>query len=436
MATASWVRVTAGPRRALPCGGRLAVAVRDQAGDPARAARLFEAPGAEPAPRPRGPAAAAAGEGFYTIGSAGHESNAAVALALRPTDPALLHYRSGGFYCARAAQVAGHDPVARRAARPRPPRADDPISGGRHKVFGHAGPARHPADLDDRLPPAARGRPRLRARTARARLGVADAVAGRRRRGGQLRRRLGQPLHGGRRAQRGGHAVAPGLAVPLLFVCEDNGIGITVPHARRAGSRRRCRRRPRLRLPARPTARDPPRRSPPPREAADRVRAHAAARRCCTCGPCGSWATPAPTPSSAYRSAARLAADLARDPLLGTARRWSTPAGRPGPVLARYDAARAARSGRTGRATSSPPSALAAAAEDRVRVARRTRGRPRDRAPSDRRASFARRPAGGRAGRSPWPSRSTRALDRRARGLPAGDRVRRGRRRARAACTA
>ena len=39
--------------------------------------------------------------GFYTIGSAGHESNALLALALRPTDPALLHYRSGAFYLAR-----------------------------------------------------------------------------------------------------------------------------------------------------------------------------------------------------------------------------------------------------------------------------------------------------------------------------------------------
>ena len=47
-------------------------------------------------------------QGFYTIGSAGHESNALVALALRPSDPALLHYRSGGFYLARAGQ-AGHD---------------------------------------------------------------------------------------------------------------------------------------------------------------------------------------------------------------------------------------------------------------------------------------------------------------------------------------
>ena len=33
----------------------------------------------------------ARGAGFYTIGSAGHEGNAAVAAALRLTDPALLH---------------------------------------------------------------------------------------------------------------------------------------------------------------------------------------------------------------------------------------------------------------------------------------------------------------------------------------------------------
>src|SRR6476660_6448266 len=50
------------------------------------------------------------GRSFYSIASAGHESNAAVALALRPTDPALLHYRSGAFYLARAAQ-AGRDGV-------------------------------------------------------------------------------------------------------------------------------------------------------------------------------------------------------------------------------------------------------------------------------------------------------------------------------------
>ncbi|MFE9919177.1 thiamine pyrophosphate-dependent enzyme [Micromonospora sp. NPDC005553] len=52
------------------------------------------------------------GEGFYTIGSAGHEGNAAVAAALRPTDPALLHYRSGAFYCLRAAQAAADPALA------------------------------------------------------------------------------------------------------------------------------------------------------------------------------------------------------------------------------------------------------------------------------------------------------------------------------------
>src|SRR5690242_9419278 len=75
-------------------------------------------------------------EAFYTIGSSGHESNAAVALALRPSDPALLHYRSGGFYAARAGQVPGATPISdvlHSAAASR----HDPISGGRHKVFGH-----------------------------------------------------------------------------------------------------------------------------------------------------------------------------------------------------------------------------------------------------------------------------------------------------------
>src|SRR3954451_12745340 len=59
----------------------------------------------------------AQGEGFYTIGSAGHEGNAAVGLLTRVDDPALLHYRSGGFYPARAA----------RHARVRPEAATSPV---------------------------------------------------------------------------------------------------------------------------------------------------------------------------------------------------------------------------------------------------------------------------------------------------------------------
>ena len=67
----------------------------------------------------------ARGAGYYTIGSSGHEGNAGVAAALRLTDPALLHYRSGAFYLARAGQA---DAAGRRrqatccsAWWPRPP---------------------------------------------------------------------------------------------------------------------------------------------------------------------------------------------------------------------------------------------------------------------------------------------------------------------------
>src|SRR3954466_11692743 len=75
------------------------------------------------------------GKGFYTIGSSGHEGNVAVAAALRPTDPALLHYRSGAFFLERARQVPGTDALydvllGICAAQ------DEPIAGGRHKVFG------------------------------------------------------------------------------------------------------------------------------------------------------------------------------------------------------------------------------------------------------------------------------------------------------------
>ena len=72
---------------------------------------------------------------FYTIGSAGHEMNAVVAARLRADDPAFLHYRSGGFYCARAGQVPGSTPV-RDVLAGLMALAEEPMAGGRHKVFG------------------------------------------------------------------------------------------------------------------------------------------------------------------------------------------------------------------------------------------------------------------------------------------------------------
>src|SRR5437763_12482322 len=77
----------------------------------------------------------ARGLGYYTIGSSGHEGNAAVATALEPTDPALLHYRSGAFYLARMRQLGRNgllDVLLGMMAA-----TDEPIAGGRHKVFGH-----------------------------------------------------------------------------------------------------------------------------------------------------------------------------------------------------------------------------------------------------------------------------------------------------------
>ena len=72
---------------------------------------------------------------YYTIGSSGHEGNAALALALRLTDPAFLHYRSAAFFIQRAKKKPGMNPLydlllSFTAS------SEDPISGGRHKVLG------------------------------------------------------------------------------------------------------------------------------------------------------------------------------------------------------------------------------------------------------------------------------------------------------------
>jgi 2-oxoisovalerate dehydrogenase E1 component len=75
--------------------------------------------------------------GFYTIGSSGHEGNAGVAAAVRLTDPALLHYRSGAFYLVRAAQADPPRDGVTDVLLGLVAAAQEPIAGGRHKVFGH-----------------------------------------------------------------------------------------------------------------------------------------------------------------------------------------------------------------------------------------------------------------------------------------------------------
>ena len=74
-------------------------------------------------------------ESFYTIGSSGHEGNAVVGLLTRPTDPAFLHYRSGALMMARARKDPTVDPILDTLLS-FVASSDDPISGGRHKVWG------------------------------------------------------------------------------------------------------------------------------------------------------------------------------------------------------------------------------------------------------------------------------------------------------------
>ncbi|HEX5693530.1 MAG TPA: thiamine pyrophosphate-dependent enzyme, partial [Arenimonas sp.] len=163
---------------------------------------------------------------FYTIGSSGHEGNALVARLTRHTDPAFLHYRSGGFMAERFRKLPGMDPVMDSALSFAASK-DDPISGGRHKIWGSKPLWVLPqtSTIASHLPKA---------------LGTAIAI--------EQARRIGHALpipedsiaicsFGDASSN---HATAQTafntaqwtayqrLPAPVLFVCEDNGIGISV----------------------------------------------------------------------------------------------------------------------------------------------------------------------------------------------------------------
>ena len=167
-----------------------------------------------------------AGQGFYTIGSSGHEGMAAVARALRPDDIAFLHYRDAAFQIARADQVPGQtitwDMLLSFACS-----SEDPISGGRHKVLGSKALMIPPqtSTIASHLPKA---------------VGAAFSL-GLARRNAPEHRTL--PEDGIAVCSFGdasaNHSTAQGAfntagwtsvqstPLPLLFVCEDNGIGIS-----------------------------------------------------------------------------------------------------------------------------------------------------------------------------------------------------------------
>ncbi len=166
------------------------------------------------------------GKSFYTIGSSGHEGNAMVGQIARHTDPAFLHYRSGGFFFARARQLEGQTPVFDTALS-LTASSQDPISGGRHKVWGSV-PLNIPpqtSTIASHVPKAV-GAAFLFER--RKRLGIAaqwpeDSI---------FICSFGDASINHSTAVGGVNAAAWGafqnLPFPLLLVCEDNGLGISV----------------------------------------------------------------------------------------------------------------------------------------------------------------------------------------------------------------
>lgn len=163
---------------------------------------------------------------YYTIGSSGHEGNAAYGKVFRLGDMAFLHYRSGAFMIQRSKQLEGSTPLFDMMLSFFAS-TEEPIAGGRHKVFGSLPLLVPPqtSTIASHLPKAVGAA--LSVQRAHA-LGIEavmppDAVV--------------SCSFGDASAN---HSTAVGainmaswcsyqnLPLPLIFVCEDNGIGISV----------------------------------------------------------------------------------------------------------------------------------------------------------------------------------------------------------------
>jgi 2-oxoisovalerate dehydrogenase E1 component len=163
---------------------------------------------------------------YYTIGSAGHEGNAVFGKVFRYTDMAFLHYRSGAFMIQRSRQLAGTTPIYDTLLS-FVASSDDPIAGGRHKVYGS-----HPLFVPPQTSTIASHLPKA--------VGAALSIQ----RASDLQLPATMPADSVIVCSFGdasaNHSTAQGafntaswtayqhLPVPLVFICEDNGIGISV----------------------------------------------------------------------------------------------------------------------------------------------------------------------------------------------------------------
>ncbi|HMB76823.1 MAG TPA: thiamine pyrophosphate-dependent enzyme, partial [Kiloniellaceae bacterium] len=168
----------------------------------------------------------ARGEGFYTIGSSGHEGSAAVAAAFRLDDLAFLHYREAAFLLQRSKQLPGQTPIWDMLLS-FVASAEDPISGGRHKVLGSKPLFVPPqtSTIASHLPKAVGAA--YSVGLAR-RLGAAAELPG----DAVVLCSFGDASANHSTSQGAFNSAAwtayQGVPLPLVFVCHDNGLGISV----------------------------------------------------------------------------------------------------------------------------------------------------------------------------------------------------------------
>ena len=168
------------------------------------------------------------GKCFYTIGSSGHEGNAVFGKVFPFTDMAFLHYRSGAFFIERSKQVPGTTPLYDLALS-FTASSEDPISGGRHKVIGSKELNLPPqtSTIASHIPKAVGAALSIdRARD----LEISERILGD---NSIIICSFGDASINHAAALCGfntsGWVVKKGGHVPIIFICEDNGLGISVP---------------------------------------------------------------------------------------------------------------------------------------------------------------------------------------------------------------
>ena len=167
----------------------------------------------------------ARGAGHYTISSSGHEANVVLGRLTRTSDPSLVHYRSAALQLERARQAPDVDAV-RDIALSLVASSEEPVSSGRHKLFGGKalGIIPQTSTIASHLPRA---------------VGLAYALGWKQRQGlaqeppdALVLCSFGDASLNHSTAQgalnAAGWVTHQSLPLPVLFVCEDNGLGVSV----------------------------------------------------------------------------------------------------------------------------------------------------------------------------------------------------------------